>query len=92
MAKSETNPPNPNSSPVYDAAATWENGPPLIHQNVALVECTSPSVLDEVLNGTALKNFVVRRISPTCIAVDQLRLDEIVKFLTKRGYEPKVIK
>ena len=83
---------NPNSSPTFDAPATWQGGPPLIHQNVTLLECINAAVLDEVLKGTNLKNYMVRRISPICIAVDQLRTDEIVKFLTKRGYEPRVIK
>jgi len=92
MTQTEANNQPINSSPTLDAAATWEGGPPIIHQNVALIECINPTVLDEVLNGTALKNFVVRRISPTWIAVDQLRTDEIIKFLTKRGYEPKIIK
>lgn len=81
-----------NTSPTLDAPATWEGGPPIVHQNVALIECVSTIVLDEILKGTALKNYIVRQISATCIAVDQLRTDEIIKFLTKRGYEPKVIK
>ncbi len=92
MAQNQINNQPTNSSPTLEAAATWEGGPPIIHQNVALIECINATVLDEVLNGTTLKNFVVRRISPTCIAVDQLRTDEIIKFLTKRGYEPKVVK
>ena len=91
MAQANSERASSNSSPTYDAAATWGDGPPLIHQNVALIECVNASVLDEILNLTALKNFVVRRISDRCIVVDQTRAEEILKLLTKRGYEPKVI-
>lgn len=80
-----------NSSPTLEGPATWEGGPAIIHQNVAVLEGVTETVLNEVLAGTDLKNMVVRRLSPTVIVVDQARVDEITKFLTKRGYEPKVI-
>jgi hypothetical protein len=82
---------NINASPTYVAPLTWEGGPAIMQQHVCLLECVSATVLDELLNGTALKNFVVRRISPTCLVIDQQRTEEIIKFLTKRGYEPKVL-
>lgn len=80
-----------NTSPTLEGAATWPGGPALIQQNVAVLEGVSEAILDEVLTSTALKDMIVRRLSPTVVVVDQGRIDEITKFLTKRGYEPKVI-
>ncbi len=81
-----------NSSPTLDKPATWLGGPPLIHQNVTLLECVTEAILEEVLTATDLKYAVVRRISPQAVLVDSATVEELVKALTKRGYEPKIIK
>lgn len=80
-----------NSSPTLEGPATWSDGPALVHQNVAILEGVSETILEEALAGTQLKELIVRRLSPSAVMVDHNRLDEITKFLTKRGYEPKVI-
>ena len=80
-----------NTSPTIEGTVTWQGGPALIQQNVAVLEGVSETILDEVLAGTVLKDMVVRRLSPTVIVIDQARVDEITKLLTKRGYEPKII-
>lgn len=94
MAQTEGETAKLNSSPSYEqgSTATWPGGPPIIHQNVAIIECASATILEELLKGTTLKNFVVRYLTPTTILVDQQRTDDIMKFLTKRGYEPKVMR
>ena len=81
-----------NASPTLEGPATSPNGPALLHQNLAILEGVSETILEEALASTALKDMVVRRLSPSVIVVDQHRIDEITKFLSKRGYEPKVIK
>ncbi len=81
-----------NSSPNLEGKATWAGGPALVHQNVTLLECASPAILDEALSATPLKFAVVRRISPTVVLVDHARLDELVKALTKKGYEPRIVR
>jgi hypothetical protein len=81
-----------NSSPTMEGAATWPGGPALIHQNVTLLNCVSESILEEALAASDLKYTVVRRISPSAVLVNNYGLEELVKVLTKRGYEPKIIK
>jgi hypothetical protein len=44
-----------------------------------------------MLAGTSLAEVVVRRLTPTLFIVDHERLDELIKVLTKRGYEPKLL-
>ena len=81
-----------NSSPTLEGAATWNGGPAIIHQNVTLLDCVSETVLEEALAATDLKEAVVRRISPQAVLVDPAVVEELIKALTKRGYEPKVIR
>lgn len=80
-----------NSSPTLEGATTWEGGPNVVHRNVALLECANPAILEEALSATPLKFAVVRRISPAVVLVDHAQLGELVKFLTKKGYEPRII-
>lgn len=80
-----------NSSPNLEGKTTWAGGPVLVHQNVTLLECGSPAILDEALSATPLKYAVVRRISPTVVLVDHAQLPELVKALTKKGYEPRIV-
>jgi hypothetical protein len=66
-------------------------GPALLQQNIALLEIANEALAQEVLLGTTLAEVVVRRLTPTLFIVDHERLDELVKALTKRGYEPKLL-
>ena len=81
-----------NSSPNLEGAATWPSGPSLVHQNVTLLECASPAILDEALSATPLKYAVVRRLTPTAVLVDPAQVEELVKTLTKKGYEPRRVR
>lgn len=81
-----------NSSPTLEGAATWEGGPLVVHQNVILLECASEAILEEALSATPLKYAIVRRISPTVVLVDHIQAVELVKVLTKKGYEPRIIR
>lgn len=81
-----------NSSPNLEGAATWSGGPSLVHQNVTLLECVSPEILDEVLSATPLKYAVVRRLTTTSVLVDPTQVEELVKALTKKGYEPRRVR
>ncbi|MDB5080251.1 MAG: hypothetical protein JWP00_2175 [Chloroflexi bacterium] len=81
-----------NSSPTLEEAATWEGGPLIVHQNVTLLECASEAVLEEALSATPLKYAVVRRISPTVVLVDHGQVPELVKTLSKKGYEPRIVR
>jgi hypothetical protein len=80
-----------NSSPTLEGPTTWAGGPSVVHRNVSLLECATPAILDEALSATPLKFAVVRRLSPTVVVVDYAQLGELVKFLTKKGYEPRII-
>lgn len=81
-----------NASPTLEGAATWPGGPALIHQNVTLLKCVNELVLEEALAASDLKYAVVRRLSPSAVLVDSEQVEELVKVLTKRGYEPKIVK
>jgi hypothetical protein len=81
-----------NSSPTLDGAATGAGGPALVHRNVTLLECASETILEEALSATPLKYAVVRRISPTSVLIDHTQAAELVKILTKKGYEPRIIR
>ncbi len=80
-----------NSSPVMLASAVKPEEV-TVHRQLLLLEFNSPALLDEVLSTTVLANFVVRRLGETALMVDHQRQDELVKILTKKGYEPKVVK
>lgn len=80
-----------NSSPTLKSAATWTGGPTLVHQNVTLLDCVNETVLEEALAATDLKQAVVRRLTPSSVIIDSAKADELVKALTKRGYEPKLV-
>ncbi len=80
-----------NTSPILEGPATWSGGPALVHQGVALLEGINETILDEALAGTTLKEYVLRRLTPTSVLIDRFRVDEISKILTKRGYEPKIV-
>lgn len=81
-----------NSSPTLEGAATGEGGPVLIHRNVTLLEAVSEAILEEALSATTLKYAIVRWISPTAVLVDHTQAAELVKILTKKGYEPRIIR
>ncbi len=81
-----------NSSPTLEEAATGAGGPALVHRNVTLLECASEAILEEALAATPLKYAVVRRISPTAVLLDHAQAAELVKILTKKGYEPRIIR
>ncbi|MBN9392894.1 MAG: hypothetical protein J0I20_32985 [Chloroflexi bacterium] len=78
-----------NSSPVMLAPAVKPEEV-TVHRQLLLLEFTSPALLEEVLSATVLANFVVRRLGETALMVDHQRQDELVKLLTKKGYEPKI--
>ena len=79
-----------NSSPVMlEPAVKLEEV--VIHRQLLLLEFNSPALLEEVLSTTLLANFVVRRLGPAALMVDHQRQDELLKLLTKKGYEPKIV-
>ncbi len=79
-----------NSSPVMLEPAVKQEEV-VIHRQLLLLEFNSPALLEEVLGTTLLANFVVRRLGKTALMVDHQRQDELLKLLTKKGYEPKIV-
>lgn len=83
-----------NTSPTLQAGflETGASGlKAVLHQEVAILEFASPTVLEEVLRGTPLLNYVVQRLGAQALVIDQARQDEILRFLTNQGYEPRVL-
>ncbi len=62
---------------------------PQIYSQISIIECTDAAALDEVL-AAGLERYVVRRLSPTAVAVDHERLDAITKLLRRQGQTPKI--
>ncbi|MEI6043003.1 MAG: hypothetical protein WCS37_01310 [Chloroflexota bacterium] len=80
-----------NSSPTLLGMAVGKQGTPILHRQVALIEFANAQVMEEVLQSTDLKNFVVRRLGDTVLMIDHERREDLVKLLTKRGYEPRIL-
>lgn len=72
--------------------ATENEFPLIVHQQVMLLEFSQPNLLVEVLHTTDLAHYIVRQLSETVVMVDQAKEQDFVKFLTKKGYEPKIIR
>ena len=60
-----------------------------LEQHVALLECSDPTSLDEML-AAGVQRFVVRRLGPRVVVVDHERLEELRKLLKKLGQTPRV--
>ncbi len=80
-----------NTSPALLLPIVDEESAVLVHRQVLLLEFNSPELLEEVLRATPLVKFVVRKLSGNVLMVDHADQDELVKLLTKKGYEPKII-
>lgn len=81
-----------NASPALVGPAINDASAPALYKNVTILECISETVLDEALMATDLKKYVMQRISPTCVMIDDAVLPELIKNMTKKGYEPRIIK
>jgi hypothetical protein len=80
-----------NTSPTLFGSAAVRPEIPVIHRKVALLEFANAQVLAEVLQSTDLKNFVVRQLGDTALMIDHECQEELIKLLTKRGYEPRIL-
>lgn len=63
---------------------------PILYQGVVLVQCAEHLALEQFLSA-GLQRFVVRRLSSTCVVVDQERLDEVVKLFERLGQTPRIV-
>ncbi len=80
-----------NSSPVLMASLLEEGSSEVIvHNQAVLLEFNTPQLLEEVMRTTLLARFVVRQVGEQALMVDHSSQDELVKLLTKKGYEPRV--
>ncbi|HEX2915299.1 MAG TPA: hypothetical protein VH186_31330 [Chloroflexia bacterium] len=81
-----------NTSPtLLDSMVEEGSAQVIVHSQVLLLEFNNSQLLEEVLRGTTLAQYVVRRVSETTLMVDQAKQDELIKVLTKKGYEPKIV-
>jgi hypothetical protein len=79
-----------NTSPTLLNIST-PTEPALLHQNVTLLKFANSQILAEVIRATTLARYTVRQISDTALLLDGEKQDEIIKLLTKNGYEPTII-
>jgi hypothetical protein len=62
---------------------------PQLFSHVSIIECVDSDTLDHLLAG-GLERFVVRRLSPSAVAVDHERLGDLEKLLRRQGRTPKI--
>lgn len=61
---------------------------PSLFSKAAVVEAADAQKLDELL-ASGLKDYAVRRLGPTAVQVDHLRIDDIRKLLKRLGQTPR---
>jgi hypothetical protein len=62
----------------------------ILHQNVALIECSEEIILDELTAVTPLAAHVIRQVSPRVVLVDPEYLESVVQAMTQKGYTPRI--
>lgn len=81
-----------NASPAVQGPTINDASAPALYKNVTILECVSEAVLDEAIMATDLKKYVIQRISPTCVMIDDADLPNLIKNMAKKGYEPRINK
>jgi hypothetical protein len=61
-----------------------------VHHNAAVLEVSEPAQLLELAADSALRPFLLCRLSPTVALVDPGRAVDLVDALRRRGHTPKV--
>lgn len=63
-----------------------------MHVDAAVLEVGDPAQLLELAADTALRPFLLCRLSKTVALVDPGRADDLAEMLRRRGHTPKVLK
>lgn len=63
---------------------------PSLFSGAAVVEAADAEKLDDLL-ASGLKDYVVRRLGPTAVQIDHLRLDDVRKLLKRLGQTPRFV-
>ena len=63
-----------------------------MHSDAALLEVGDPAQLLELAADTALRPFLLCRLSPTVALVNPGRGDDLAEMLRRRGYTPRILK
>ena len=61
-----------------------------VHHNATVLEVTEPAQILELAADSALRPFLLCRLSPTVALVDPGRAADLVDALRRRGHTPKV--
>jgi len=61
------------------------------HENLTLLTADDEAAAAEILAVPAVRAALVRRLSPTVMALDPDRLPAVLETLEKRGYFPRLI-
>lgn len=62
-----------------------------VHENLTLLTADDEAAAAEMLSVPAVRAALVRRLSPTVIALDPDRLPAVLDTLERRGYFPRVV-
>ena len=61
------------------------------HENLTLLTADDEAAAAEILSIPAVRAALVRRLSPTVMALDPDRLPVVLEMLEKRGYFPRLV-
>lgn len=61
-----------------------------LHENLTLLTADDEDAAAEILAVPAVRAALVRRLSPTVLALDPDRLPAVLETLEKRGYFPRL--
>jgi hypothetical protein len=64
---------------------------PNIYKNIAVLQCTDESRLNELLAG-GLSRFTVRTLGARSVQIDHERLIEVRRLLERLGQTPRIVR
>lgn len=63
-----------------------------VHSHLALVTLAEDVSWQEILRGSGVARHVVRVLSPQAVVLEPEAVDELVRWLRRGGYLPKVVR
>lgn len=64
----------------------------MVHTHLALVTLAEEVSWEEILRGSGVARHVVRVLSPQAVILEPAGVDDLVRWLRRSGYLPKVMR
>jgi hypothetical protein len=78
--------------PVAERLPRAEPGSVEVHHRATVLEVEDEAQLLELAADSALRGFLLCRLSPTVALVDPGRAEDLAEILQRRGHTPRVVK